>query len=54
VTVRYYTPAEHRITTRTIRPLELTSTGMRGWCELRQQERAFRFDRILAIEANTS
>ena len=54
VTVRYYTPAEHRITTRTIRPLELTSTGIRGWCELRQQERAFRFDRILAIEANTS
>ncbi|GAA5528322.1 WYL domain-containing protein [Herpetosiphon gulosus] len=54
LTVRYYTPAEHRITTRTIRPLELTSTGIRGWCELRQQERAFRFDRILAIEINSS
>lgn len=54
LTVRYYTPSEHRITTRTIRPLELTSTGIRGWCELRQQERAFRFDRILAIDINSS
>ena len=51
LTVRYYTPSAHRITTRTIRPLELTSTGLRGWCELRQEERAFRFDRILAIAA---
>jgi len=47
--VRYYTPSAHRITTRTIRPLELTSTGVRGWCELRQQERVFRFDRVLAV-----
>jgi len=52
LTVRYYTPSAHRITTRTIRPLELTSTGVRGWCELRQEERAFRFDRILAIAAH--
>ena len=49
LTVRYYTPSAHRITTRTIRPLELTSTGVRGWCELRQEERAFRFDRVLAV-----
>ncbi|MBM7846449.1 WYL domain-containing protein [Herpetosiphon giganteus] len=52
LTVRYYTPSAHRITTRTIRPLELTSTGVRGWCDLRQEERAFRFDCILAIEIN--
>ncbi|WP_110513302.1 WYL domain-containing protein [Herpetosiphon llansteffanensis] len=54
LTVRYYTPAAHRISRRTIRPLELTSTGVRGWCSLRQEERAFRFDRMLAIEASTN
>jgi hypothetical protein len=54
ITMRYR-DAEGRITTRSVRPLALEPQGdswqLRAYCLVRQAERSFRLDRILAMQA---
>lgn len=50
LSLRYYTPTTHAITTRIIRPLALTPPYLRAFCHRAQDERTFHLDRILAID----